>query len=113
MARDVRFNSDAVTGLEVLDGGVHSEYLRGSRGQLVVNFAGTWWRGSYLAGRFMAKDVFVFDNHRTNTAGMPEVDIGAIIGATDQNRNRKKNSVYNQQTETRKLTRKYRCSGSE
>lgn len=86
VARDVRLDGDAVTGLEVLDGGVHGKDLRGS----VVNFTGTWWRGRYLTGRFMAKDVFVFDDHRTNTAGMPEVDVRAIIGATDQNQNRKK-----------------------
>lgn len=30
VARDVRLDSDAVAGLEVLDGGVHGEDLRGS-----------------------------------------------------------------------------------
>lgn len=32
----------------------------------------------------MAKDVFVFDDHRTDTAGMPEMNVGAVIGALVQ-----------------------------
>lgn len=32
----------------------------------------------------MAKDVFVFDDHRTDTTGMPEVDIRTIIGISAQ-----------------------------
>lgn len=32
----------------------------------------------------MAKDVFVFDDHRTNTTGMPEVDIRTIIDISAQ-----------------------------
>lgn len=41
MARNVGFDGDAVTGLEMLDRGVHGEDLR----ELVVGFAGRWQRG--------------------------------------------------------------------
>lgn len=38
MAGNVGFDGDAVTGLEMLDGGVYGEDLR----ELVVGFAGRW-----------------------------------------------------------------------
>ena len=57
VADDVRFDGDAVAGLEVRDRGV---------------------RGQDDAGGFVAEDVRVGDDHGADAAGVPEVDVGSV-----------------------------------
>lgn len=59
VARDIGLDGDFVTDAEVRDGRVHSE-----------NFA----------GGFVAENVFVCNNHWTDTTRMPEVDVGTGNG---------------------------------
>lgn len=49
-----------------------------------MGFAGdvAGWR--YLSSRLVAKDVFALDDHRTDTTGVPEVDIRTVIGVSVQ-----------------------------
>lgn len=77
---DVGFDGDAVAGLKVFDGGVHGEDLQ----ELIMGSCGGCEREGYLSSRFVAKDVFVFDDHRTDTAGMPEMNVGTVIGLSVQ-----------------------------
>jgi hypothetical protein len=56
VARDGRFNSDSITGFQILDRRVHS---------------------NNLSRRFMTQYVIAIDYHGPNAASVPEVDIRA------------------------------------
>jgi hypothetical protein len=66
-AGNVGFDGDSVANLEMADRRVH---------------------GNNLAGRLVTQDVVSLDNHGTDAASMPEVDIGtADTGASNSNTN--------------------------
>lgn len=64
-ARNVGLDGDAIANLEVGNGRVD---------------------GDDITGRFVAQDVVALDNHGTNAAGVPKVNIGAAdTSASDSN----------------------------